>query len=320
MNNGNANARDKETSINEDDDNECTGLAPATRIPLSLSMAKTHGGLQIGFNQFIWGLKPVILWSFPGGGNTWCRLLIEAATGYLTGSVYNDLQLKKNLLIGEGVTSRQVIAVKAHPTSWTYKRLALRFGRTFSAILLVRDPFQMFWSECQRRVSRVHTGGGKHRSRITHETLLAHWSKWETLALGLAVDYARMWMTEYTALSASGAKLLFVEFEALSLEETRDHELARAASFLGQGWEPKRAKCAFITSEGAHRRHDDVDGRQATIDDAFPIEPHHDIATQGNATQPSLACRVWTIVSRGERAARALGFDWTYTQLPGRVC
>ena len=38
---------------------------------------------------------PPVLYTFPGSGNTWCRLLIEYATGVFTGSIYGDAQLKK---------------------------------------------------------------------------------------------------------------------------------------------------------------------------------------------------------------------------------
>ena len=33
---------------------------------------------------------PPLLYTFPGSGNTWGRLLIEYATGIYSGSVYND--------------------------------------------------------------------------------------------------------------------------------------------------------------------------------------------------------------------------------------
>lgn len=34
--------------------------------------------------------------SFPGSGNTWVRYLIQQATGYVTGSIYNDGSLKNS--------------------------------------------------------------------------------------------------------------------------------------------------------------------------------------------------------------------------------
>jgi len=40
--------------------------------------------------------RPVVgLVSYPGSGNTWTRYLLEGATGIFTGSLYNDIHLKK---------------------------------------------------------------------------------------------------------------------------------------------------------------------------------------------------------------------------------
>ena len=39
--------------------------------------------------------KITLLASFPGSGNTWTRLLIENASGYYTGSVFDETKLCK---------------------------------------------------------------------------------------------------------------------------------------------------------------------------------------------------------------------------------
>lgn len=54
---------------------------------------------------------PVLLYSFPGSGNTWCRLLIEWSTGIFTGSMYDDKSLI-NILPGESHCDLKVSAVK----------------------------------------------------------------------------------------------------------------------------------------------------------------------------------------------------------------
>lgn len=56
---------------------------------------------------------PALLYSFPGSGNTWVRLLIEYATGVFSGSVYDDLSLK-SVLPGEGMCDRRVAVVKVY--------------------------------------------------------------------------------------------------------------------------------------------------------------------------------------------------------------
>ncbi len=40
-------------------------------------------------------LPPVGLASYPSSGNTWLRYLIEAASGIFTGSLYDDVVLKR---------------------------------------------------------------------------------------------------------------------------------------------------------------------------------------------------------------------------------
>ena len=55
--------------------------------------------------------------SYPGSGNTWVRYLIQHISGYITGSVYNDHNLKKMGFPGEGETNGKVIAIKTHQNS-----------------------------------------------------------------------------------------------------------------------------------------------------------------------------------------------------------
>ena len=54
---------------------------------------------------------PVLLYSFPGSGNTWCRLLIEWSIGIFTGSMYDDKSLV-NILPGESHCDLKVSAIK----------------------------------------------------------------------------------------------------------------------------------------------------------------------------------------------------------------
>ena len=42
----------------------------------------------------------IALASFPGSGNTWLRYLLQQATGILTGSVYDDMELMNGLFPG----------------------------------------------------------------------------------------------------------------------------------------------------------------------------------------------------------------------------
>lgn len=146
------------------------GTAPSGRA----ECARRHG-----FRQFMSPgseYRPPLLWTFPGAGNTWVRLLLEYATGTYTGSVYGDPSLLP-LLPGEGHCDDRVVAVKAHPTHIDsfdlvpaephvrhashaalfrmnvsrkpqYLKCApLRFR---GAIVVVRDPFKSIWAEYKR--------------------------------------------------------------------------------------------------------------------------------------------------------------------------
>eukprot|EP00755_Sulcionema_specki_P030092 Sspe_Gene.93578::Locus_66178_Transcript_1_1_Confidence_1.000_Length_417::g.93578::m.93578 len=57
---------------------------------------------------------PPLLWSFPGSGNSWLRLLVERATGVYTGSVYHKDQSMRAVFRGEDFCNSSVIAIKAH--------------------------------------------------------------------------------------------------------------------------------------------------------------------------------------------------------------
>ena len=52
--------------------------------------------------------------SFPGSGNTWVRYLLQQMTGILTGSVYEDGDLRRNGFKGEYHRSGKVLVVKTH--------------------------------------------------------------------------------------------------------------------------------------------------------------------------------------------------------------
>jgi len=59
---------------------------------------------------------PVALVSYPGSGNSWARVLLETTTGIYTGSVYCDKHYLFSGMIGEGIASENVIAIKTHQT------------------------------------------------------------------------------------------------------------------------------------------------------------------------------------------------------------
>jgi hypothetical protein len=55
--------------------------------------------------------EPPVLYTFPGSGNTWVRMLIEYASGVHTGSIYRDQKIQ-SVMPGEEFCSRAVSVVK----------------------------------------------------------------------------------------------------------------------------------------------------------------------------------------------------------------
>ena len=91
----------------------------------------------------------VVLGSFQGSGNSWVRQLLESATGIYTGAVYCDRSYVQAGMIGEGVTTANVIAVKNHAIPAKVKQ-QMSFDK---AIYLVRSPFGCILSENNRFLS-----------------------------------------------------------------------------------------------------------------------------------------------------------------------
>lgn len=251
-----------------------------------------------------------ILWTFPGAGNTWCRSLLEHATGYLTGSVYNDPSLKKMFRAEGKSKTSAVVAIKAHPNvkGWDADRLKSRFGPNASLILVVRDPYRSFWSEGQRRITRslrkkalqagVKLDGTAHAMQVTKKHLTANqnWMKWKGLAMKLADDYTQMWRS-YKAMIRGGSDHVFIAYEDLKTKETREHALSTMLDFVGEGFDAAKIKCAFHAAENGSIHRAAPAGGSATFEDAFP---------------PGLACKVWASLLPGKAIAEQLGYKWAY--------
>lgn len=273
--------------------------------------------------------RPPVLWTFPGSGNTWCRMVLEQATGFATGSVYQDPSLKKIFKAEGAFTRRDLIAVKAHPNikAWSASKLQHTFGAKAPLLLVVRDPLRAIWSECQRRITRAlakrrrpgrrPAGGAMHTMKLAQSWLLepGNWIRWAGLAHKLAADYTRMWV-DYKAHIAGGAPHLFVEYERLADRRARDGALRAMLGWLGSGWDKRKVECAFDAAEDDRIRRKASgsaaapDG-DALISDAFPAA--------GEPERVALLCQVWAALRPSEQIARQLGYPWNYTAL-GRPC
>ena len=109
---------------------------------------RTCNGMCKNFTnmRFINGSRTVAMASFPGSGSTWMRSTLEQITGIYTGSVYCDKDLKSKGLIGERITSANVLFVKTHfpstnffiPSNLYYD--LNKFKKIMAAIVLIRNP------------------------------------------------------------------------------------------------------------------------------------------------------------------------------------
>jgi hypothetical protein len=242
---------------------------------LSKSYCESKGYGQRGFLSPENERLPAMLYTFPGSGNTWCRLLIEYATGVYTGCVYDDAALLKELP-GEFTCNWSVSAVKVHPTSHSFKdlykgpllsdRQKCQVGGVShfdKAILLVRNPFDSFWAEHQRRVTEDHVASLKRAG--------FNWTAWRWNAAEMSYVYHTMWNREYAQIKKHfhPDNVLFLRFEDLKSNVTRIDTLRSVAKFLSVSLtnqanveaelaNSERLECAFVLAENpnAHRRGD----------------------------------------------------------------
>lgn len=91
----------------------------------------------------------VALLSFPGSGSTLVRQLLESATGIYTGTVNCDESCIKAGMIGEGISTNNVLAVKMH----FGPHFVRKFIHSDKAIYVVRSPFAAILSKSNREVA-----------------------------------------------------------------------------------------------------------------------------------------------------------------------
>eukprot|EP00607_Mallomonas_marina_P005791 CAMPEP_0182437060 /NCGR_PEP_ID=MMETSP1167-20130531/84791_1 /TAXON_ID=2988 /ORGANISM="Mallomonas Sp, Strain CCMP3275" /LENGTH=509 /DNA_ID=CAMNT_0024629847 /DNA_START=245 /DNA_END=1774 /DNA_ORIENTATION=- len=231
---------------------------------LSLTLSHEQCKIKFGERHFLTGdqrRSPALLYTFPGSGNTWCRLLIESATGIHSGSWFNDGALKK-IMPGEKYCNHEVSVVKAHPNWQRFDDIHYHKHRnkkceegnvTFNkAILLIRNPYDAIWSEHQRKVCENHAKG------ILREKF--NRKRWEDEANILSSLYRTMWQIEYKGVFThfKQENILIIRYEDLKNTHTSVPALRLITNFLKLNEEPEsteRLQCAFQMAdvEKVHR-------------------------------------------------------------------
>ena len=124
----------------------CAGCTLLKNLPVQIPPSHQHCK-KMSFQRS----GPVVaLGSFPGSGNSWVRLLLEAATGIYTGAIYCDGSYIEAGMIGEGVTTENVIAIKSHASPEQTKDLI----NHDKAIYIVRSPFGSILAERKRYLAK----------------------------------------------------------------------------------------------------------------------------------------------------------------------
>lgn len=232
---------------------------------------------------------PPMLYTFPGSGNTWGRLLIEHATGIYSGSVYNDRSLLE-ALPGEFSCDWRVSVVKVHPHTHPFG--PLRDGTFHSddnkckrgniqkfrrAVLLIRNPFDAIWSEFQRRVTQSHVEG------ILKHTF--QWSRWQANAAQLSHEFNTMWEEHYAGIEKAypSKDYIYIRYEDLKNKSTRIDTLQKIVTFLHLSTPRLQLECAFVSAESkkAHRA----------------IDPDLEMTKETAYTVP-LVCRMWKLFGK----------------------
>ena len=289
-----------------------------------------------GYRRFLSGpvaasYMPPLLWTFPGAGNTWLRMLLDFSTGYYTGSIYGDPSLLP-LLPGEGRCDRAVVAVKAHPThidsldfvpvagggalqlNTTRKPQYLKCAelRFNAAILVIRDPYRSIWAEYKRYVNWKEVVANRPavrassscrqalRSQPLHSGALlracfseAHFHEH---AYHLARSWKHMWYHygRFKGMRASGARVLELSYEELVQPEKRLPALRAMVGFLRLG-------------ALAHVADDALECSFRLADNPHIHRVHgggSEFTTVYDAYRnASLVCKMWSILRRRAQAA-----------------
>ena len=185
-----------------------------------------------------WGPK-VALASFPGSGNSWVRYLMEQSTGYYTGSVYIDHNLRSYGFL-EYIFNSSLIAIKTHETYGTINKYFTKSIDYKKCILIVRNPKHTLVAEVNRFFTSDHT-----KSLTTYR-----WKSEEVQHKLLELVYGwKRFMLSWLNFSKA---LLVVQFEKLL--DNYKLELERIVKFLGLQFDPKGLECLEHNNTGYFKR------------------------------------------------------------------
>jgi len=202
---------------------------------------------------------PVVgLASYPSSGNTWLRYLIEGITGHYTGSMYNDIMLRKKGFYGEGVPgdSGVVVSVKTHGhTTEKGAHMPRPYQVEYnhhnevnhSAILLIRNPFNAI-------IGHRNLDQGGHTGLAKEDQFLGSgWQEFVEIKSQAWLNFYRDWLENNPS-----KNLLVLHYE--NIQQSLRHSLRKIAAFLGFEEHQGRMDCTmqFQTGHFKRKHKDDI--------------------------------------------------------------
>ena len=142
-------------------DESCSNLLSTSDLKIFKQCAQhasKHGPIDPGKCKFMNGKdrQPIGLISFPGSGNTWVRGLLQQVTGFCTGSVYCDPDLRRHGFVGENIATGSVLVIKTHRSSFIASKS--HSGKSKSnlqqVVFIIRNPYDSIISERNRKLSQ----------------------------------------------------------------------------------------------------------------------------------------------------------------------
>ena len=205
--------------------------------------------------------------SYPGSGNTWVRHLIETATGFYTGSLFNDSALFDKGFKGEILKFtdfKQLIGIKHHSfhgagyiNSNNFSNL-IRTSKESKCLILLRNPYDAYLAEFSRHYSNTHESISKltdyqFRKKFQTERVVSRFYIKQLWYYTYWDSYNYCLFDANNSLKTKSVYFVFYE----DLKRNLVEELRRIISYL-QEYDKKRFKECVIDKpqylEGSFRR------------------------------------------------------------------
>nr|XP_054760337.1 WSC domain-containing protein 2-like [Lytechinus pictus] len=182
--------------------------------------------------------------SFPGSGNTWMRYLLERASGFYTGSVYNDKGLYNGgytRFKGEAERPKMgtTLTVKTHELGWQISSKIFK-----KAVLIVRNPYDCLLAYANFR-AKGHTGFASRQYFKSHG--------WDNFV----EEKSQVWENTIASwISLNNTLVVFYE----DLQSELRQQITRILKFLGVPLDEERLRCTEAYPQGRfHRNKTDSD-------------------------------------------------------------